>query len=140
MLAHASEAEQNAIADYTLAMLKEQKDPERAKGRNGSAAILRKIERLREARYVTVGFTAMDSDTWEKVVSTHPAPEGHDGGMDWKKALPTVAALCCEDESMQDDEAWTELLTGWSHGEQVSLWGALLNINTDHPAPHVPKG
>jgi hypothetical protein len=41
---------------------------------------------------------------------------------------------------MQDDDAWTEILGEWSHGEKVGLWGALLSINAEHPSAHVPKG
>lgn len=98
------------------------------------------LDALRAERYVEVGFAAVESEVWEKIAATHPAPEGEDGGLDWRKALPVVAALCCEDESMQDDEAWTEVLAPWSHGEKVGLWGALLSINAQAPAAHLPKG
>ena len=61
-----------------------------------------------------------------------------------------MAALCCDDESMQDDDAWRAILygitddgvdneTGWSYGELLGLWGALLSINAEHPSAHVPK-
>lgn len=98
------------------------------------------LEAMRAERYVEVGFTALDDEVWEKVAATHPSPEGEDGGLDWRKALPVVAALCCEDESMQDDDAWVEVLASWSHGEKVGLWGALLAINSQAPAAHLPKG
>ena len=51
-----------------------------------------------------------------------------------------LAALCADDESLQDDEAWTALLDGWSHGERLTLWIALHNLNELAPAPFVPKG
>lgn len=102
----------------------------------------KQIDALRAERYVEVPFTAMDDEVWEKVAARHPAPEGEDGGMDWRAALPEVAALCCDDESLQDDDVWRDLLReggGWSHGEKVVLWGALLGINTRAPAAHLPK-
>lgn len=98
-----------------------------------------RLEELRAERHVEVSFSALDSEVWEKVAATHPSPSGEDAGLDWLKALPVVAALCCDDESMQDDEAWAETLEDWSHGEKVHLWGALLAINAEAPAAHVPK-
>jgi hypothetical protein len=109
-------------------------------GRELTADELAPLDALRSERYVDVGFAAVDSDVWEKIAATHPAAEGEDGGMDWRRALPVVAALCCEDESMQDDEAWLDTLASWSHGEKVGLWGALLSINAQAPAAHLPKG
>lgn len=125
-------AEEAALAAEWLA--KVQADPETA-GDPPEA-----LTALQEARQVEVPFRAIDSKEWEKVVAVHPAKEGDDAGMDWRAALPVVAALCCEDESMQDDDAWREILDGWSHGELVGLWGALLSINTNAPAAHLPKG
>lgn len=129
-IAPPSTEEVDLVADLTEAIVNGEQDSTKAE----------QLEAMRSERYVEVPFAAVDSKLWEKVAATHPAPEGMDGGMDWRAALPVVAALCCEDESLQDDDAWTEILASWSHGELVGLWGALLSINTDHPSPHLPKG
>jgi hypothetical protein len=127
-IAPPSEREEQVVADLSLAVVE---------GREVDTA---ELEQLRADRYVEVAFSALDPDVWEKVAATHPSPTGADGGLDWHKALPVVAALCCEDESMQDDDAWRDTLATWSHGELLGLWGALLSINADHPGAHVPKG
>jgi hypothetical protein len=138
-IAPPSEREQVVVADLSLAVVE---------GREVDAT---ELEQLRAERYVDVAFSALDPDVWEKIAATHPSPTGADGGLDWRAALPIVAALCCEDPSMQDDAAWRETLygitddgvdgdTGWSYGELLGLWGALLSINAEHPSAHVPKG
>jgi hypothetical protein len=131
-LATATQAEVDLVSDLTVLVVEQ--------GREPTPDELAPLVALREARHVDVGFAALDSDVWEKVAATHPAPEGEDRGLDWRKALPVVAALCCEDESMQDDEAWAQVLATWSHGEKVALWGALLSINAEAPQAHLPKG
>ena len=100
----------------------------------------RLIDDIESEGVVEVGFTAVDFDTWEKVSAAHPSKDGSDGGMDWTSALPVVAALCADDESLQDDEAWADLMAGWSHGERLTLWLALHNLNELAPAPYLPKG
>jgi hypothetical protein len=127
-IAPPTEREQEVVADLSLAVVE---------GRQIDAT---ELDALRSARYVDVAFTALESTVWEKIAATHPSPSGADGGLDWRRALPVVAALCCDDPSMQDDDAWTEILGEWSHGEKVGLWGALLSINAEHPSAHVPKG
>ena len=51
-----------------------------------------------------------------------------------------LAGLCAEDESLQDDAVWVELLDSWSHGEKLTLWSALVGVNTVALSPHIPKG
>lgn len=108
------------------------------KGLTGEA--LERAEQIRAAHEVDVEFEAIDSVTWEKVAALHPAPTGEDSGMDWRKALPVTAALCCTDESMQDPEAWSEVTATWTYGELLQLWGSLLRLNTATPQAHLPKG
>jgi hypothetical protein len=88
-----------------------------------------------------VGFTACGDDIFEKVAARYPAPDGTDGGFDWHTALPVVAALCADDEDLQDDEWWAEQFASgtWGHGEKLGLWQELLALNTVRPAAHVPK-
>jgi hypothetical protein len=87
---------------------------------------------------VEVGFTALHPSEFEKVLNAFPAP---DGGMDQDKALPVLAALCADDEDLQDDAWWAEQLASgaWSYGERAAIWGALLSINTNAPGAYVPK-
>jgi len=91
---------------------------------------------------VEVGFTACTPDEFEKVAAAYPADEGGDGGMDWQVALPVVAALCVDDEELQDDQWWAEQLAcgTWGYGERLGLWRELLMLNTAQPAAHIPKG
>lgn len=132
------------ITNALVAPIPDDETPEQATERIRLAEErMARLEQLRADRYVEIPFVAMDSKLWEKIVALHPSPEGADGGMNWRDALPEVAALCCDDDSMQDDDAWREVLDagdGWSHGELLGLWGALLSINTDHPGTHLPKG
>jgi len=104
------------------------------------AAAQQRIDDIDAEGVEEVAFTAVDFATWEKVSTAHPSKDGTDSGVDWVTALPVVAALCADDESLQDDEAWTALLDGWSHGERLTLWIALHNLNELAPAPFVPKG
>ncbi len=94
-----------------------------------------RVDALREGATVPVAFVA--TDAFEKVLAAYPDDEG---GTDWLAALPMLAGLCAEDESLQDDAAWVELFGAWSHGEKLTLWSALLNLNTAAPSPTVPKG
>lgn len=89
-----------------------------------------------------VGFTACADDVFEKVAAAFPAQDGGDGGFDWHTALPVVAALCADDEDLQDDAWWAEQFESgtWGHGEKLALWQELLALNTARPAVHVPKG
>lgn len=100
------------------------------------------VEAAQNENRAQVAFTACDGDEFEKVVAVYPAEDGADGGMDWRAALPVVAALCAEDEELQDDEWWAEQLASpsWTHGERLGLWQELLALNTARPAVHVPKG
>lgn len=111
-----------------------------AGGSDTADALRERLEAMQAERVIDVPFSAIDSDVWEKIAARHPALEGEDSGMDWRAALPEVAALCCDDESLQDDDAWRQVLATWAHGELVGLWGALLAINVDHPSAHLPKG
>lgn len=88
---------------------------------------------------VGVGFTAANPLAWEAVASQHPSQSGEDGGVDWHAALPLVAAICADDESLNDDEAWRALLATWSYGERLSLWRTLLDINLAAPPATLPK-
>lgn len=127
-IAPPTDREQTIVADLTIAA---------TQGRDIDTT---ELEQLRAERFVDVRFEALDPEVWEKIAATHPAPSGADGGLDWRSALPVVAALCCDDPSMQDDDVWREQFAVWSYGELVGLWGALLNINTAHQSAHVPKG
>lgn len=100
------------------------------------------VERMQESTLARVSFTALDPNDFENVVAAYPSEEGADGGMDWKAALPVLAALCADDEDLQDDEWWSEQLAGgsWSHGERLSLWQALYHINSTTPNPYLVKG
>ncbi len=102
---------------------------------SGLEGLADRIAALRADVTVEVTFTV--TPAFERVLSAYP--DG-DGGTDWQAALPMLAGLCAEDESLQDDTVWVELLQSWSHGERLSLWAALLNLNTAAPSPHVPKG
>lgn len=101
-----------------------------------------RIEQAQSQHIAEVGFTAVPPDVWEQVVAKFPSPEGVDSGMDWKSALPFVAAVCADDEELQDDEWWTQQLESgnWTAGERLTLWQALLHINTSTPNAYVPKG
>ena len=133
----AGEDEQGLIAKWAEAASREAGGETPAES---AGSIAEAIAAAREARHAEVAFTAMDGSVWEKIVAEHPSPEGEDAGMDWLAALPVVAAVCCDDESMQDDEPWTDLVAEMSHGERLTLWNALLHLNTDAPQAHVPKG
>ena len=137
-LEHADEREQELLVQWAEAVAREAKG-EVELADSPADALLEQINEARDGRHVDVRFTAMDGEVWEKVVAEHPSPEGEDAGMDWLAALPVVAAVCCDDESMQDDDPWAELLAVMSHGERLTLWNALLHLNTDAPAAHVPK-
>lgn len=102
--------------------------------------LVEQVEAIRREGQVDVAFVATDGATFEKIAGAYPSEDGSDSGMDWRAALPVVAALCAEDESLQDDETWRGLLDSWSHGERLTLWSALLRLNTAAPAPHLPKG
>lgn len=106
---------------------------------DGIANLEAEVEAIRSASRVDVTFIAIPSADWEKLVAAYPAPEGEDGGLNINAALPVLAALCAEDESLQDDEVWSTLLSEWGHGETLALWGALLRLNTAAWEPHVPK-
>lgn len=94
-----------------------------------------RADSLREGTTVPVAFTA--TPAFDKVLGTYPDSEG---GTDWLAALPMLAGLCAEDESLQDDAVWVELLDSWSHGEKLTLWSALVGVNTVALSPHIPKG
>lgn len=143
-----SEREGELVVEYAEAAAAEVAGKKPARP---SDDILAEVTELRDARYVDAEFTAMEPKVWESIVAQYPSPEGRDAGMDWRRAMPVVAAICCTDESMQDDELWLDVLEGparddgtrpglWSHGELISMWNALLHLNTDAPAAHVPKG
>lgn len=120
---------EEAVQAATLALLDT--------GEDGRSQV---VDDLRATSVVDVGFVAVDGRSFEAVASAHPSSDGADGGMDWGAALPVLAALCAEDESLRDDDAWRGLLESWSHGERLTLWGALLRLNTAAEAPHLPKG
>jgi len=100
------------------------------------------IDATRESVVAQVGFTALDPKDFEKVTAAYPSEDGEDNGLDWHKALPVLAALCADEEDLQDDEWWSEQLEAgtWNQGEQLALWQALLHINTAAPSPYIPKG
>lgn len=107
-----------------------------------SQALRDAVEAAQGENRVDVGFTACADDVFEKVAAAYPAQDGKDGGFDWHAALPVVAALCADDEDLQDDEWWAEQFESgtWGHGEKLGLWQELLMLNTARPAAHVPKG
>jgi MoxR-like ATPase len=107
---------------------------------DGLQEVQRQVEDLRALTHVDVTFVALSAQDWEKIVTAHPSPEGDDAGVDAVAALPVLAALCAEDESLQDDDVWRALLAEWGRGETLALWGALLRLNTSAWEPHVPKG
>lgn len=98
------------------------------------------LEAIEGENQAMVAFTAMAAEDFEKVAALYPSPEGRDAGMDWVVALPVVAALCADDPQLQESDTWDRLLVPWSHGERLTLWGALLRLNVNAPEPHVPKG
>ena len=100
------------------------------------------VEQAQARNRAEVAFTACTPDEFEKVAAAYPAPAGGDGGLDWQAALPVVAALCADDEDLQDDQWWAEQLTSgtWGYGERMGLWQELLSLNTARPAAHIPKG
>ena len=76
------------------------------------------------------------------VADRHPAARlAPEGGIDWDKGLPVLAALCVEDEDLQDDGWWaTQIGSGaWSYGELSELKSVLLAINSTTPGAYVPK-
>ena len=92
---------------------------------------------------VDVEFQALPPNEFEAIAAGYPAAEGDDGGMDWKSALPVLAAMCAVDEDLRDEAWWAKALSdegSWSHGERHTLWRALLHINANAPDPRVPKG
>lgn len=99
------------------------------------------LEAAESENKAAVAFTALDPADFEKVIAAFPSPDGADGGMDQARALPVLAALCADDEELQDDEWWAEQLTSgaWGYGERLDLWQQLLALNTARPAVHVPK-
>jgi len=100
------------------------------------------IDALKDSVVVAVHFTALDPTDFEKVTAAYPSEDGADNGLDWHAALPVLAALCADDEDLQDDEWWADQLAAgtWNQGEQLALWQALLHINTTAPSPYIPKG
>lgn len=98
------------------------------------------LEAVEAENQVQIAFTAMDSEDFEKIAAVYPSPEGRDAGMDWKAALPVVAAICADDPELQEDTVWKGLLEQWTHGEKLALWGALLRLNINTPEPYIPKG
>jgi hypothetical protein len=98
------------------------------------------LEAVEAENQAQVSFTAMSSEDFEKVAAVYPSPEGRDAGMDWRLALPVVAAICADDPDLQDSDVWDKLLESWSHGERLALWGALLRLNVNTPEPYIPKG
>lgn len=97
------------------------------------------LEAVEGENQAQVGFTALDPGDFEKLLATCPAA---DGGIDKDKALPVLAALCADDEDLQDDQWWADQLTAgsWSYGERAQLWATLLALNTNAPGAYVPKG
>lgn len=95
-----------------------------------------------QAHYADAVFQALDPDDFEAVAAAYPSTDGQDGGLDWKAALPVLAAACAVDETVRDKDWWaTQLDSGvWSHGEKLALWSALLHINYATLDPRVPKG
>lgn len=112
------------------------------KGESDPVAAREAVEAAQAENRADVAFTALEPAEFEKVVAAFPSPDGSDGGMDREKALPVLAALCADDEELQDDEWWSEQFASgsWGYGEQLGLWHDLLALNTVRPASHVPKG
>lgn len=87
-------------------------------------------------------FEALPPEDFEAVVAAYPAGEGEDGGVDYKVALPVLAAECAVDEELRDEGWWRDQLGSgqWSAGERLRLWRALFVLNASAPDPYIPKG
>lgn len=107
---------------------------------DGSGDVNQAVEAARVEAQVDVALVACTGPEFEAVVQAHPSEGGDDSGMNWRAALPVLAALCAEDPDLQDDVVWRDLLDSWSQGEALTLWAALLRLNTTAPSPHAPKG
>lgn len=108
--------------------------------RDGANAAVEAARDLTATVQVDVEFVALPAVDFEAVVASHPSPDGDDSGLDWRSALPVLAALCATDPDLADDGWWRNHLSAWSSGELLTLWGALLRLNTAAPAAHLPKG
>ncbi len=136
-LGQLGDEEQRRVVEAQAAILRAIKE-----GDEGEALRLQsEVEAIQSSVIAKVVFVALAPDEFEKVAAAYPSEEGQDGGLNWKVALPMLAALCAEDEELQDDVWWTEQLDGgeWSQGERLALWRTLLHINTSTPDPYVPK-
>ncbi len=65
-----------------------------------------------------------------------------DGAPDYDAALPDLLTLCAVDESMQDADAWRELLSSdnWGPNDVSGLRLGVLYLVADPMRPLVPKG
>lgn len=129
--------EQRRVVELQAAMLLAIRDGEKDRAEE----LQDDIDALKAQVVAEVQFQALEPGEFEKVTAAYPSAEGEDGGLDWHKALPVLAALCAIDEELQDDAWWAEQLTAtFTHGEKLALWQALLHINTSTPNPYIPKG
>ena len=64
------------------------------------------------------------------------------GGTNYETALPAFLALLCEDETLRDQEWWTEQLKRpeWTPGDVSGLVLGVMYLVADVVSPLVPKG
>lgn len=86
---------------------------------------------------VRVEFQALTPADFEKLVDAHTVPDPKDGAaVDAGAFLPVLAAHCAVDNSLRDEEWWTELLAddAWTSAEKSVLYYRLFN-ELNHPIP-----
>lgn len=108
--------------------------------------------RQREAELVTaladcvvqVEFQALAPGDFEALVAEHTIPDPADGAaVDSGALLPVLAAHCAVDESLRDEQWWTEILAQdvWTSAEKSTLYYRLFNeLNYALPPATLGKG
>lgn len=95
------------------------------------------------ACYEQLKLTSLPPETWEELVSEHPATEAQQKSGQWcnmNTFLPALLAACVEGDETAEDWANYTQRGALSSGEADALFAAVIGINQRTPEPLVPKG
>lgn len=73
----------------------------------------------------SLSFTALSAAEFEEVLAEHP---GKDGLAD--TGWPVLLAACCDEDDLDDPEAWEELLDTLPYGQVTTLRSAVWELST----------
>ncbi|MGP4092925.1 hypothetical protein [Nonomuraea sp. KM90] len=126
-------------AQFTLALLRTQGDPDEAAVRKAKAALKRAEAKVR-ACYEWIPLRAMEVDDYEALVGEHkPRPDSADEI--WNNAtFPRACLLAC-DESGRSEADWEHIFKHVLSGpEQIQLCNTAIRLNVRTPDESLPKG